>query len=79
MERMIQTSWDRDCKGHDRGGKCLQGTQKQDVGKEKESMNQNGVGEIGKEGIPQTSRGSVRGLNFILLTSVKYRRGLNMD
>lgn len=76
---MIQTSWGRGCKGHDRGGKCLQGTQKQDVGKEKKSMNQNGVGEIGKEGIPQTSRGSVRGLNFILLTSGKYRRGLNMD
>lgn len=79
MERMIQTSWDRGCKGHNRGGKGLQGTKKQDVGKEKKSMDQNGAGEMGKEGIRQTFMDSVRDLNFILLRSGKHRNVLSMD
>lgn len=57
----------------------MQGTKKQDVGQEKDSMDQNGVGEMSKKGMPQSFMGPSRGLNFILFRSGKYRRVLSVD
>lgn len=49
------------------------------MGQDKDSMDQNGVGEMSKKGMPQSFMGPLRGLNFILFRSGKYRRVLSVD